>query len=146
MSNPPSRQPPKREQSSQEQQQNTGQRPTATTEAGNQSSESNGSSRPRPPEMSDLLEVSRPAQPIEMVWQGASTPIDWSTMEDMWVKFGPITGKEKIKMQIFVKTLTGKTITLEVQPSDTIETVKEKIQDKAGNNSMVDFHISDIPR
>ena len=35
-------------------------------------------------------------------------------------------------MQIFVKTLTGKTITLEVEPSDSIETVKGKIQDKEG--------------
>src|SRR5689334_17582991 len=33
-------------------------------------------------------------------------------------------------MQIFVKTLTGKTITLEVESSDTIENVKQKIQDK----------------
>ncbi|KAH0521614.1 Ubiquitin [Microtus ochrogaster] len=33
-------------------------------------------------------------------------------------------------MQIFVKTLTGKTITLEVEPSDTIENVKAYIQDK----------------
>merc|ERR1712113_794546 len=33
-------------------------------------------------------------------------------------------------MQIFVKTLTGKTITLEVESSDTIENVKSKIQDK----------------
>ena len=35
-------------------------------------------------------------------------------------------------MQIFVKTLTGKTITFEVEPSNTIETVKAKIQDKEG--------------
>jgi ubiquitin len=35
-------------------------------------------------------------------------------------------------MQIFVKTLTGKTITLDVEASDTIETVKQKIQDKEG--------------
>eukprot|EP01147_Barroeca_monosierra_P001001 gene1002-4244_t len=35
-------------------------------------------------------------------------------------------------MQIFVKTLTGKTITLEVEPSDSIENVKAKIQDMGG--------------
>ena len=37
-------------------------------------------------------------------------------------------------MQIFVKTLTGKTITLEVDPNDTIQTVKNKIQDKEGKH------------
>ena len=35
-------------------------------------------------------------------------------------------------MQIFVKTLTGKTITVEVEPSDTIESVKTKIESKEG--------------
>lgn len=35
-------------------------------------------------------------------------------------------------MQIFVKTLTGKTITLEVESSDTIQDVKQKVQDKEG--------------
>ena len=34
--------------------------------------------------------------------------------------------------QIFCKTLTGKTITLDVEPSDTIESVKSKIQEKEG--------------
>ena len=37
---------------------------------------------------------------------------------------------DAMAMQIFVKTLTGKTITLEVEPSDSIENVKAKIQDK----------------
>ena len=39
----------------------------------------------------------------------------------------------KIKnMQIFIKTLTGKTITLDVEASDSVESVKEKIKDKEG--------------
>jgi ubiquitin len=37
-----------------------------------------------------------------------------------------------MSMQIFVKTLTGKTITLDVEPSDNVETIKQKIQDKEG--------------
>ena len=35
-------------------------------------------------------------------------------------------------MQIFVKLLNGKTVTLDVEPSDTIEEVKYKIYDKEG--------------
>ena len=35
-------------------------------------------------------------------------------------------------MQIFVKNLKGQTITLDVEPSDTIERIKEKIEEKDG--------------
>jgi ubiquitin len=43
-----------------------------------------------------------------------------------------ITKEQSINMQIFVKTLTGKTITIEVESNDTVEAVKNKINDKEG--------------
>lgn len=35
-------------------------------------------------------------------------------------------------MQIFIKTLTGKTMTVEVEPNNTVELIKQKIQEKEG--------------
>ena len=48
-------------------------------------------------------------------------------------------------MQIYVKTLTGKTITLDVEPSDTIENVCYKIQDKEGYLIVNDDGKEDTP-
>ena len=39
-------------------------------------------------------------------------------------------GAEAFAMQIFVRTLTGKTVTLEVESNDTIENIKQKVQEK----------------
>ena len=52
----------------------------------------------------------------------------------MWKNFLIINIKiiYNIEMQIFIKTLTGKTITLDVETSDTISNIKQKIQNKEG--------------
>jgi len=48
------------------------------------------------------------------------------------IQFSTSTGSSKGTMEIFAKTLTGKTISLETAPSSTIEDVKQTIQDLEG--------------
>jgi ubiquitin len=69
-----------------------------------------------------------------LMFEGKELRRDTSTLADNNIRSGSkihlvLRGSG---MQIFVKTLTGKTITLDVESSDTIETVKQKIQDKEG--------------
>jgi ubiquitin len=51
---------------------------------------------------------------------------------DKWKDQIIIFTQTTIDMQIFVKTLTGKTITLEAEGSDSIQQIKQKIQEREG--------------
>ncbi|GAA6214058.1 polyubiquitin-B isoform X2, partial [Lates japonicus] len=59
-----------------------------------------------------------------MTWSVINHPVPLTTVvrgRCCHQEAGPNTESDFADMQIFVKTLTGKTITLEVEPSDTIE-------------------------
>ena len=54
-------------------------------------------------------------------------------MKRLWIVFAVVClAVNAMAMQIFVRTLTGKTVTLEVESNDTIENIKQKIQEKEG--------------
>ena len=56
----------------------------------------------------------------------------YNICEEKFMKIKEFSFSFRNMMQIFVKTLTGKTITLQVAPSYTIENVKAKIYEKEG--------------
>ncbi len=75
-----------------------------------------------------------PVNDIRLIYSGRTLSDD-NQLSDAGIKDGStlhMVLNLKGGMQIFVKTLTGKTITLEVDGSDSIQQVKQKIQDKEG--------------
>ena len=67
---------------------------------------------------------------FSIFWRQASTtplPV-WKPWAETALQCAAIAAASAATMQIFVKGLTGRTITLEVEPSDTVEQVKAKVK------------------
>lgn len=71
--------------------------------------------------------------PVQRYWGSVSRKLISTTLLACIAASLLLSGNTSAgSMQIFVKTLTGKTITLDVEPNDTIESIKQKIHDKEG--------------